>query len=1108
MLLFISVIALFASSYASHSHKHSASESSDKSDEPKSECINCFEGKKPKDDDKFGACCFGDRSLGEDFTEANCAFVWAGVGTSSDDCSSRKPCCINGKCSHEHCFDCVKKGGKQIKFCSECHATTTTHAPHTHSTKESTHKTHETTHKTRKHSTGCCCTTQREPRQASAEECHEIGGFYRGDGSSCNDQDACQARCCDPVSRVCSECDDFAQWDSPNFVGFGREACCENVCGVTCCINAKAVNAESAHSCTRQGGTVLPNVAVEDAFCGGGCCNNLKFSITTQAACESEVNSFYLGDGVGFSPGICGGCGCSPVGFQIITESDCASSPDCVYQGNDTQCPSPAPPPEPISSPVKRNGNDEKLERSSSSSSSDSWFSDASDKPRDRSNFTDVCSNDGCCCYKDEYGHTTKRVVRDSLACYQLGGVFQGEGVSCEICSCKGGVCCDGFAGVAVNSQAECELKGGAYAGDGTRLEMEGVCDHQSGACFCDPHPHQRDRRSSSSSDKSSSSKSHKNVKRGGDGYDGLQCLEVPNATVCEEFGCGNTFQGVGTRCPSWNSAPPPPWVKTEGACCVPRVFNQDEHLCEIVNDRERCQFLGGVWNGAGSKCDDETCATITGRCCTRDGRGDKSLCTDGSTAAECHSANGHWGGPDSLCSDEYACDPKHSGACCRKGCSCTVTTPKVCHHVGGRFQGFESKCQDLDNGICKVCMPCEIEAPRCSDAHPCKNPAATCVREYGKCMVLATPIHTDNDYEVSYFASSSDSDKSSSSSSETDNKHVKRAPQPLPPPPHSSDSEKSSHKKLTSNVGPLSCGDESTHGLPCMAKPILGKCRIGICSAPPKDSTFSSSCKSVCWHIRDFECGCECDGAWLKTCAAISGRVVHDKDKNNKYNESHDGLLGGATVRIAIAHDGKWHFVSQQTTSNTGHYAFSGLEPGKYQVSARFPGCFASDRSHRTVDVECLEMGNNSLRARSHGLEIAHVHSHSAGLERRDEATHLADNIDIFAIEDCHRSDSDEHKKSKEKHHEHVDKREALIVRDEEDEQEQQHSPQSSQHHHHHQQHHSDDSDGLSGWGIALIVVLAVLFCCCMVGLCWCLGSRRANWPFMTKSAPMGGRR
>lgn len=998
----------------------------------------------------YGACCFGDRSLGEDFTKERCTHVWAGPNTNANDCSGLKPCCYateNGKCTHEHCFSCVTNGGKLVDYCADCKAepkpTTTTKLEHTKPTK--THHTKPTEPETKhdKPKLGCCCTRDKPPHKTTAEECHECGGTYRGDGSSCNEDDPCEARCCDPKNRQCGKCKCFEDWNTPKFVGFGADACCDGSCGVTCCINAKAVDAKSSDQCRRQGGTPFEGVSVEDAKCGGGCCNGVEFSIVS---CKEECNGRYLGDGVGFSPGVCGGCGCLANGVgAIYTEKQCANTNGCVFQGNDTVCNqleakrNPPPPPK-----------HEDSESSSSSSSSDSWFSEDSENSQPEAPVVfDLCQNDGCCCYKDDKGHATKKMVRDSVACFNLGGVFQGEGVKCDSCSCKGGVCCDGRGGFPVNKKAECDLKQGRYAGDGTSLDMPGVCDHLGGACYCNPHAHQAEPSDSSSSSSSSDSEETKKrvkAKRSpgiaaphedDDGDDEGQCLETPNATVCEQFGCGNTFRGVGTRCPK--KVEQIPGDDNEGACCVPRQFDQDHHLCEIVPNEKACLFVGGSWKKKGSKCGDDTCKALIGRCCKKGEHGQPPECNDGYTADECKECGGHWGGPDSLCSDEFACDPKHVGACCRAGCSCSVTTPKVCQNTGGNFKGFDTKCQDLNNGICKLCAPCTVNSESCSDAKPCSNPAATCDRRHGKCMILATPIKSEYDNEIADPYVDSSSSSSSSSDDET--------------------------KK--SYIGPLSCGDKSTIGMPCLAKPLLGKCRIGVCSAPPAHSSLSETCESVCRDIKEYECDCECDSSWLKTCGTVAGRLINDKNKNGKFEANGDSLIGGVRVDLVLLganHDKT--SISHQTTSNNGHYAFTGLAPGLYSVEVKLPGCFVAKKPTPTK-LECLEQSANSLRASTHGVDlghVAHVSSYSANLQIQGKAAHLADSIDIFAHEDCDKA-SDE-------------------------------SDNDGEWVTGHDSHNGDDDDedgsgSISGWVIGLIVVAAVILCAVIV-VCCCLRAKK----------------
>ena len=283
----------------------------------------------------------------------------------------------------------------------------------------------------------------------------------------------------------------------------------------------------------------------------------------------------------------------------------------------------------------------------------------------------------------------------------------------------------------------------------------------------------------------------------------------------------------------------------------------------------------------------------------------------------------------------------------------------------------------------------------------------------------------------------------------------------PKPKPHESSSSSSSESIEVKSNLGPLTCGDKSTIGLPCLAKPVLGKCRIGICMAKPEGSTFSEKCETVCRYIKDYDCGCECDGAWLKTCGSINGRVVNDKDKNHKYNASVDGLLGGVIVKLTSrSSEGGNSFVAQQTTSSNGHYAFIGLAPGSYRISAKFPGCFTSSDSH-VIELECLEQSSNALRAEAHGvvLKTGHISAYSAKLEQRSKATHLADNVDIFATEDCDAA-SDA-----------ADKSDDVFSDDFSD--------------------FDGDGDGSSTWVVIVIVAVTVCICGCVCFGCWMMRKR-----------------
>jgi hypothetical protein len=531
-------------------------------------------------------------------------------------------------------------------------------------------------------------------------------------------------------------------------------------------------------------------------------------------------------------------------------------------------------------------------------------------------------------------------------------------------------VCCYGKAGKIKKNAQTCELDGGTWTREGTTLDMLGVCDRQGGACVC--------------------------------GTNAEQCLEVPNATVCFEFGCGiDAFQGVGTTCSCSSCDPTQSLIKSAGSCCVPHKYERDVYTCELVGTAAECELMRGAFNKDG-RCDDDTCRDVKGACCTK---GDANCVEcDETTSYECAERKGKWGGMTSLCSDEYACDKNHVGACCRVGHACSVTSAKECHREGGKFQGFKVKCHD--DGCCKDCAPCLADAPACSETRACANPHATCVREYGKCMVLAKHLATK--YTDTWVPKDDDDDDDDvqplliTVAAGARKRQTEPAPAPatlapapdtttpVTPAPTSDDDDDDDV-----NVGPLSCGDESTVGMPCLASPILGKCRIGTCERPPFNGTLNADCRSVCRSIREYDCGCKCEGEWKKTCGVVMGRVLLDVDNKRLIRDAGNKGVIGATVQISRRHDdGRYKPVSRQTTASGGHYAFSSLEPGKYEVHIHLPGCLTTrntDERRRFVEVECLENAERKMLVAT-----------SAKLEKVGKATHLAENIDFLVFEDC----------------------------------------------------------------------------------------------------------
>lgn len=940
-------------------------------------CENCIET--VVDGGITGACCYGDHAFGTDYTESRCHYAWAGPNSSAEDCKSLVACCHATQCTNESHFSCFDNGGKVVTSCNDCVITET---PTTAAPSADAYGSQSSEAATVAHygadpaDTGCCCKRVGMSETMAYADCHACGGHYMGDGTECG-ATSCVAHCCDAETRACGECENSLMAVTDAFVGFfdPADGCPAESCGVTCCVNAQAHDAASTEDCDQAEGTVVAE-SLEDAMCGGGCCAGGVFSVEAdEATCLAltPLAGEYQGDGVGYVPGICGGGCCvegAPCSIMNMTMCDAASG---VFQGNDTTCDLTT-----INGPTGY----------------------------------EACENDGCCCVEG----SDPKMTRDAASCHaSANSVFIGEGTTCTDTSCKRGVCCfGGRAGRLVDNRQTCEhLPNGVYAGDGTRDWMENVCDTTSGACWCPS----------------------KN-----------ECVLSASADACRLFSNGRgTFQGVGTDCvhgvaveesePSGEDL----GEGEDGACCYSDPGNGSWKTCDVMSSGT-CAFKSGVWHGASTECSAELCSDLRGSCCVdsdddapvASGYGAQAStatskdCYDHLTFADCTiEKEGRWNGPHSLCSDEHACDASQHGACCREGHACSRVSAHTCKLDHGFFQGSGTTCQDLGHGICKVCQPCIIDAPPCSESTPCENPALTCVREYGKCMAWATPIETEYDYwlttasdatttiEAAATTTAAAATTTTASTSETTTTTTTVADATTEADP----SDQMRKRAYTPDepeddsvainglwAGPLTCGDKSTLGMPCMASPLLGKCRIGVCSPPPEDNTLYGQCESVCRHIKQFPCGCECGETGQNKCASVGGVIAGDASDNHA-DEASTGV-GGAVVTLANAADGS--VVATQHTSAGGHYVFAELNPGQYVIQVALYGCYAhaGDSNYRFVELQCLHNTANALRAMHQGGAVAVHHNHqSLALEenaRSSVSRRLTHSVDFGTKQDC----------------------------------------------------------------------------------------------------------
>ncbi len=95
-----------------------------------------------------------------------------------------------------------------------------------------------------------------------------------------------------------------------------------------------------------------------------------------------------------------------------------------------------------------------------------------------------IVPESGACCIDPDCSITT------AVACNLLGGIYQGDGITCDPNPCgtpvTGACCKDGMCSIL--SEADCVSSGGVYQGDGTNCATN-CCTHYGTCCHCKPCP-------------------------------------------------------------------------------------------------------------------------------------------------------------------------------------------------------------------------------------------------------------------------------------------------------------------------------------------------------------------------------------------------------------------------------------------------------------------------------------------------------------------------------------------------------------------------------------------------------------------------------------------
>jgi hypothetical protein len=306
---------------------------------------------------------------------------------------------------------------------------------------------------------------------------------------------------------------------------------------------------------------------------------------------------------------------------------------------------------------------------------------------------TCVTQVQGACCREDG-----TCVNASEGECAAIGGVFQGNGVGCDIvdCASKAGACCMADGSCQMLSPKSCEAAGGVFRGNGVSCEVA-ACGSVMGAC-CFP--------------------------------DG-SCAEM-NEPSCA--GAGGIYRGDGETCALANCPMP------TGACCLP------DGAC-IVRTAVVCAGAGGVYYGDWLPCEANTCPSPLQACCIPSG-----CFLDLPTS--CTAIGGTPQGPGTTC-DEVVCPPVGQGACCFLDGSCAIRTPSSCASSGGVYAGNGTACATTNcaapgaccfaDGSCAVRVPADCaseggvyageEVP--CDPDPCADPTGACCFADGSCSRL-----------------------------------------------------------------------------------------------------------------------------------------------------------------------------------------------------------------------------------------------------------------------------------------------------------------------------------------------------------------------------------
>ena len=581
--------------------------------------------------DPVGACClpdiFGGLAGGcVEVSESTCSGLLAGTffpgdlcdpdgdGDFSDSpCQNQGACCVNGSCLTMSESACTTAFGEYLGDGTPCEATSCD---------------------------GACCTDSGDCEDMSGFSCAQVGGAFAGNDTTCE-------------TTTCVEL------------------------GSCCMGSGTCMNVISSNACTSLGGTFVSGVKCDDRPCVGACCVDFADCIqVTDGGCD-DIGGTFLG-----TDQPCTGVTCVSSGACCLGSDSChevQSIDECITLSGDFLAGA-------LCSDTPCSGScclgDGECQDISASSCVDlaGVFVNGGD-----------CSTNPCraaCCFST--GGCANLLQQ---TCEAFNGTFIGDGLFCDASPCVEGACCLSFDDIGVGgsddgcievTRSGCDILGGEYQGDSVSCgSIPCGITSERGAC-CLPSGLCQDvvseevclalggvYRGEGPSGEDVSCAENPCVPADACCLDDATCIDVIEE-LCDDL--GGLYQD-GSTCAD---------TPCVAACCV-------AELCFDVTAAE-CTSVGGVINDQ-RLCDSSPCVE-DGACCI------STASCDITNQDDCENVlGGVFQGGGTICDD--TCSLGNKGACCMSPLGCMVVVQGACDLAGGSWSAGACDTNACDTGSC-----------------------------------------------------------------------------------------------------------------------------------------------------------------------------------------------------------------------------------------------------------------------------------------------------------------------------------------------------------------------------------------------------------------------